>query len=173
MSTKISRLKMSQASAKTAQLLVANVTPPPALVDERVGRHTTINEIVNKGKFLTGEEINADQAEPKGNQPIASDWKHRGRIFSVTYDGKDLYPAYQFDMNKQPLPAIREVLLILKESDPWAIASWFHFPNSWITGPVGDSKKNKYVAIAPKDALKNRWQDVIKAAEKERGIYFA
>jgi hypothetical protein len=155
---------------KMAQLLVGNATPNMVLVEERVGRLKTINKIVGGGEFFTGADINEHSASPKLNKnAVASDWKRRGRIFSITHGGVDIYPAYQFDLNFKPLPIIRDVLSELKENDPWAIASWFHFPNDWITERRGVT----FVAIAPKDALKDRPDDVLAAARKEQGTYSA
>lgn len=157
---------------KMAQLIVESASPTLELVEERVGRMETIKKIPKGTTFLTGEAINARQSIPKQNKhSVASDWKRRGRIFSVTgSDGKEYYPSYQFDMNGQPLPIMKDVLTALGEmNDAWAIASWFHFPNGWISRSVD----GKAVPVAPKDALLTRKDEVIKAAEKAWRTHYA
>jgi hypothetical protein len=157
---------------KMAQLVVQSANPTVELVEERAGRLQTIKKILDNTKFLTGDAINALQNVPKANKhSVASDWKRRGRIFSVTgNDGKEYYPNYQFDMNGQPLPVIKDVLTALGEmNDTWAIASWFHFPNGWIA-KLDDGKA---VPAAPRDVLLTRKDDVIKAAKRAWGTHFA
>lgn len=157
---------------RMAQMMVANASPTVELVEERAGRLKTIQEIQAATRFLTGDSINEEQTAPKQNKhAVASDWKRRGRIFSVTgADGKEYYPLYQFDMNYRPLPLVKEILAALGEqNDPWAIAAWFHYPNGWISTLVD----GKPVALAPKDALLARRDDVLKAARHEKGSHIA
>jgi hypothetical protein len=130
----------------------------------------TVKKVFEESDWLTAEEINKLQGKPlaKKNLP-ASDWKRRGQIFSVPYDGKEYYPRYQFDATYQPLPVISEILGAYGEcADAWSLAIWFHFPNGWIAKEVGGGA----FPVAPKDAM-DRPSDVIRAARNQRGTYVA
>lgn len=153
-----------------AVLLTGLIKPDVGLVEERLHRLQTIREIFKEEEWLTADMLNRLQPEPPSNRSLpASDWKRRGRIFSVTFGGKEYFPRYEFDAAYQPLPLIREVLSAFGTvADTWKIASWFHYPNGWIveSGPEGVKP------IAPKDALDRR-DDLMKAIEKIKGSYVA
>jgi hypothetical protein len=91
-------------------------------------------------------------------------WEAEKRIFAVVYNDLKYYAGYQFEEDGAPLAMVKEVLKHLCCKDPWAIAAWFHFPNSWIA--------NGATPVPPKDAL-NRQQDVITAAMRSAGTYIA
>ncbi|WP_175980747.1 hypothetical protein [Burkholderia sp. BCC1630] len=151
-----------------ASIVTRLSAPPPALIQERIRRQKTMREILAHGEWLTAEQVNELQTAPPANkaQP-ANDWKRRGRIYSVSLDGKDYFAAYQFDEMCQPLPVIKEILAALGEvSDTWRIAAWFHFPSGWITG----TGAHKGQAVAPKDAL-DRHDAVVDAARHLNGAY--
>ncbi|HYG25553.1 MAG TPA: hypothetical protein VD906_01470 [Caulobacteraceae bacterium] len=64
----------------------------------------------------------------------ASKWKGNRAIFSVSYRGKDLYPAFQFK-DGRPLPIIGKILRELpKTMSAWQIAFWFASVNGWLAG---------------------------------------
>jgi prevent-host-death family protein len=91
-------------------------------------------------------------------------WQRAGKIFAVPALGAEQelrYPAYQFDGNMKPVPAIATVLKVFagKKRDPWKIAAWFISASGWLRGR------------APKDCL-SQPQRVIEAAKHEvEGIY--
>ncbi len=71
-------------------------------------------------------------------------WRTAGRVFALKRGGVDLYPAFQFGDDGQPLPLIAELLEILSADatrTDWQNAFWFVSPNSWLRG------------AAPKDLL--------------------
>ncbi|GGG86825.1 hypothetical protein [Edaphobacter dinghuensis] len=159
-----------QQADELAGLLTGLIQPEVGLVEERLHRLQTIREIFKGEEWLTAEMLNALQPEPSSNRSLpASDWKRRGRIFSVTYGGKEYFPRYEFDAVYQPLPLIRELLTAFGPvADTWKIASWFHYPNGWIVEPGPEGVK----PVAPKDALDRR-DDLMKALEKRKGSYVA
>lgn len=91
-------------------------------------------------------------------------WEAEGKIFAIVYNEIKYYADYQFGEDNIPLPFFKEVLKNLRSKDPWCIAAWFHFPNSWIA--------NGAIPVAPKDAL-HRERDVIMAALHYRATYIA
>lgn len=158
---------------KMAQLMLVSARPSVELVEERTSRIATINQILQGADFLTGDMINAAQSAPKENKSsVASDWKRRGRIFGVLgNDGKEYFPRYQFDLNYQPLPVIRDILAALGPlGDTWKIAAWFHFPNGWIGAADGAGGAGP---LAPKEVLLTRGADLLVAARNQRGTYAA
>lgn len=152
------------------RIIATQIRPGRILLEEIVGQMATVKKVFEEGDWLTAEDINKLQIRPPAKKSLpASDWKRRGRIFSVSYDGKEYYPRYQFDAMFQPLPVLSRILKAYGEcADTWALATWFHFPNSWIAKNVG----NEVVPVAPKDAL-DRAIDVIKAARNQKGTYVA
>lgn len=133
-------------------------------------RLRSIRKILCEGEWLTAAEVNAAQENPPAQKSLpASDWKRRGRIFSVSHDGVDYYPRYAFDAAYRPLPIIGEILKEFgTESDAWKIAAWFHFPNGYLTLATADGRRS----ISPKEALDRRDQ-LLNAVRSRRGTYVA
>jgi hypothetical protein len=154
------------------RLVTQLVEPSDDLLFERQHRAETIRAVFAAGEWLTSEQINSlQQTPPTSKSQPASDWKRRGRIFSVNVNGREYFAGYQFDALCQPLPIIREILAELGPvADMWKIAAWFHAPNGWIAeqGSVSDTPR----PVAPKDAL-DRPGEVLAAARRNRGSYIA
>lgn len=155
---------------RIAELLSGKIEPSTGLVETRLARLKTIKAILEGGEWLIAEQLNALQPNPPAqkSQP-ASDWKRRGRIFSVSYGGREYFPRYEFDEAFQPLPVIRDVLKAFGEvADSWKIAAWFNFPNGWISKPGTGGQE----PMAPKDALDQR-DALLRAAAARQGSYVA
>jgi hypothetical protein len=84
-------------------------------------------------------------------------WKKAGLIFAVPYKGADLYPLYALELAEgaKPLPIMESVLNVLRDKDDWQKAFWFSSVNTYL--------KNKM----PKELLKSKPQEVLRAAEIE------
>lgn len=150
-----------------ARLVTTIAEPDAGLLIERRRRQDAMQAVLEDGEWLLAEQINALQKSPPASksQP-ASDWKRRGRVYSVSVNGREFFAAYQFDTFTQPLPVIREILEALGPlADTWKIAAWFHYPNGWISDDEGRP-------MAPKDALDRR-DDVLHAARRYHGSYVA
>ncbi len=134
-----------------ARLVIGLIEPDLGLVEERVDRMRTVRTMFNDGEWLSSEMLNQLQWEPPSNRSMpASDWKRRGRIFSVNFSGKEYFPRYEFDALYKPLPVIRDILKAFGSvADSWKLAAWFHFPNGWIV----ELRPEGPTPIAPKDAL--------------------
>jgi hypothetical protein len=155
---------------RLAQLAAGLLEPSIELVEDRVHRMKTIQQVFAEGDWITAEQINALQTNPPANKSHpASDWKRRARIFSVNYGGKEYFARYQFDALYQPLPIIRDILKAFGAvADPWVMAAWFHFPSGWIAKPGSAGSE----AVAPKDALDQR-EVVLNAASQRQASYVA
>ncbi len=164
------QLAVLQRADRLAELATGMLEPSVALIQDRIQRMNTVNQVFGNTDWIASEEINALQAEPPANKSHpASDWKRRGRLFSVNYGGKEYFARYQFDALFQPLPIIKEILKAFGNvADSWVLAAWFHFPNGWIARP-GD--KNG-LPMPPKDALDLR-AHVLKAAAQRLASYVA
>jgi hypothetical protein len=84
-------------------------------------------------------------------------WKKAGLIFAVPYKGTDLYPIYalEFKDGARPLPIMEKLLHVFADKDDWQKAFWFGSLNSYL--------QNKM----PKDLLRSKPQEVLRAAEIE------
>ncbi|HRO59677.1 MAG TPA: hypothetical protein PK177_11025 [Burkholderiaceae bacterium] len=155
---------------RVAELATELMEPSLELVEERMHRMNTLREVFEAGDWLTAEQLNALQPAPPANKAYpASDWKRRGRIFSVNYGGREYFPRYEFDAFYQPLPIIRQVLAAFGEvADPWRLAAWFHYPSPWLVARDEQGARN----IAPKDAL-DRSAEVVAAAAKRSSSFVA
>lgn len=150
-----------------AELAAGLLEPSSELLEDRVRRMTTLRQVFAEEDWLSAEQLNALQAvPPKSKSQPASDWKRRGRIFSVSRGGREYFARYQFDAMYEPLPVIRDVLKAFGEvADPWVVAAWFHYPNAWIAGSHG-------LPLAPKDVLDRR-DALILAARRRHDSYVA
>ncbi|MDR7299504.1 hypothetical protein J2X16_004874 [Pelomonas aquatica] len=145
-----------------AMLATGLLEPHLEPVEDRIHRMKAVQEVFAQGDWLTAVQINARQANPPDHkaQP-ASDWKRRGRVFSVNYGGREYFARYQFDALCQPLPLIKDLLKAIGEvADTWVVASWFNFPNGWLDG------------AAPRHSL-DQDAAVMAAAERRQGTYEA
>ena len=154
-----------------AQLAAGMVEPQLELVEDRLRRMQTVKEVLADGEWLTAEQINVLQPNPPTNKSLpASDWKRRGRVFSVSHAGKEFFARYQFDATYQPLPIVKEVLTAFGEvADAWVLAAWFHFPNTWL---AHKGRRKGMEPVAPKDAL-DAGAAVVSAAAKRLRSYVA
>jgi hypothetical protein len=159
-----------QAADELALAFIDLAVPAAPLIEERIHRQKAMREVFARGDWLTAEQINTLQAVPPGNEAhLSSDWKRQGRIFSVTFGGKEYFAGYQFDAMCQPLPVIRDILEALGPvEDPWKIAAWFHFSNGWMSSHCDHQGE----PVAPIDALGLR-DAVVEAAHRMRGTYVA
>lgn len=77
-----------------------------------------------------------------------------GKVFSVEYGRRQLFPAFQFDGNWQPREAVAAVLAQLRDAglQGWSVALWWTAANGWLDGarPVDllDEKPDQVVAAA-------------------------
>jgi len=162
--------RMFAQADQLAELVTQLTEPDLGLIEERMQRLKTVKEMLDHGEWLTAEMLNRLQPDPPPNKSHpTSDWKRRGRIFSVNIGGKEYFASYQFDALYQPLPIIKDILKAFGPvADSWKIAAWFHFPNGWIA----ETGRNTLLPLAPKDALDRR-DDLLNALTRRQGSYVA
>lgn len=118
-------------------------------------RNETCDRVYRGSEWLTASLTQTDKLRL---------WEAEGKIFWVDHNGTRNYAKYQFNSAGTPLPVIAQILLHLQTNEPWAIAAWFEYPNSWI------SESNS--AASPKDML-DKEELVLRAATCHAGSYVA
>lgn len=117
-------------------------------------------DMLNDSEWLPANIVSrrgGSGAEVKNPSGLANRWKRTKKIFAVTIDGKDLYPAYALDIGGQPLPLIKKIIELFGETKtPWALAAWFGSPNSWLNN------------AKPKDLLTSNPKRVLEAAQRSK-----
>ncbi|MFS2221426.1 hypothetical protein [Pantoea sp. B65] len=112
--------------------------------------------ILADSEWLPAQEVSrrgGAGAGVKNPSGLPNRWKRAGKIFAITSEGKDLYPAYALDIGGQPLPLIKKIIALFGETKtPWSLAVWFGTSNSWL----GNKK--------PKDLLTSEPERVLEAA---------
>ncbi len=94
--------------------------------------------ILDEVGALSAAEL-GEWATPGAANPhqYASRLRKANRVFSVPFEGRALFPGFQFDEGGRPLPGLAEVLEPLRrrfgDSD-WSIGSWFTAPNPYLPG---------------------------------------
>jgi hypothetical protein len=129
--------RMRLKAERVVDAIYDRVTPLLVDVEEVLEIRKTVDDLFASGKWMTHAQIHQAHPRFKNASEPASDWKRRGRIFAVHYDGVDYFPRYQFDRAMQPLPIMADILKALGPiADTWTIAAWMVSPNGWLDGKV-------------------------------------
>lgn len=90
---------------------------------------------------------------------LANRWKKEGKLFSISWKGKDWYPRYAFDDVIQPRRVIAEVIGVFSaQMDPWRIAAWFESSNAWLGGSKPRDLMNEPERILAAARRKGGWR---------------
>lgn len=86
----------------------------------------------------------------------ASRLQKEGRLFSVDYGRRQLFPTFQFDSDWQPREGVAAVLAQLHDAglQRWSVALWWTAANGWLDG------------ARPVDLLEEKPEQVIAAARE-------
>jgi len=107
----------------------------------------TAREVAN----LSGQSL--DEAER-----VLDTWRAARKVLSITRDGIEVFPSFQFGGDGQPLPVVGQVLELFSKVPSrvdWDNAIWFVAANGWLGGRM------------PYELLTNAPQKVKHAAEQE------
>jgi hypothetical protein len=158
----VAAARQENSEARITQLLRA-VAPPDPLADLelKIAEDTADlrREFLERVPVSTSAEVHQRAAFP-GNNPSQTvhRWRKQGKIFSINYGGRDLYPSFQFGDDGRPLSLVAELLEILardKDRSDWDNALWFAADSGWLDGQ------------APIDLLQSEPDLVKRAAEQE------
>lgn len=148
---------------KTPDLVEAMLPPLPDVLPSRVAVLQARRNAEARASLLRefGALRSLEVAELAGSRAanraaLANRWRQEGRIFSVSYQGTTLYPAFQFDAEGRPRPVVAEVIRTLgSKSADWELALWFTANIGWLDGQ------------RPVDLLESDPAAVAEAAESE------
>lgn len=132
-------------------------------------RNRTIEKLMAMPVWISRQELSQLLHEQEGSESQIDLWLSERKIFAVCTSGSQLFAAFQFNDARRPCGIVSELLAILDKEDEWAVASWFLFPNGWITR----LQNGVVTPVRPSDVLDDG--DAVKdAARKERqGTHFA
>ena len=126
-----------QATERRIERLVAELAPKDSGTSGSLELDNAIAraEFVQKHPCLTSAQIHEISGSRSTNKSVpATRWKNNGLIFSLSFNGRELYPAFQFKDGK-PRPVIRKLLDELPNAmGDWEKAFWFVSNNGWIRG---------------------------------------
>lgn len=113
--------------------------------------------VFNSAQWLTAQELSAAAGfTGKNTSAQPNKWKKDCKIFAVSRDGKDYFPAYAVGDDGKPLPVMKEIIpMLTQRKTPLAIATWFASVNGWLGGNT------------PMSVLTTRPKDVVEAARME------
>ncbi|MEI7063653.1 MULTISPECIES: hypothetical protein [Dickeya] len=111
------------------------------------------NTVLADSEWLPAQEVSRRAGAGvgvKNPSGLPNRWKRTGKIFAITSEGRDLYPAYALDIGGQPLPLLKKIIQVFGETKtPWSLAVWFGTPNSWL----GNKKPKDLLISAPEQVL--------------------
>jgi hypothetical protein len=111
--------------------------PPSAAAVLQARRNAAAREALLQefGAVSSAEVAQLAGSRAKNKAALANRWKQEGRLFSVTDRGAVGFPAFQFDAEGRPRPAIAEVIRALAgKSSEWELALWFLGSCGWLGG---------------------------------------
>jgi hypothetical protein len=92
-------------------------------------------QFISENPFFTSDQIAQEATSRATNRAaMASRWVQEKKIFSVRFEGQQLFPQFQFQ-DGRPIPAVSEVIKTFPEiATGWDLAYFFLSPNPNIGG---------------------------------------
>jgi len=107
---------------------VGNPTPDPDPIQNAIqlrGRLQATVRFIDAATWAQWRGVTSNPSAALGK------YKKRRRIFAVRSSKSDLYPAFQFSDNAEPLSIIEEILKVVPaEAQGWSLLSWFEAQNT-------------------------------------------
>jgi hypothetical protein len=132
-----------------------------ALVEAVIERDNaeTRAHFLQRWLVFTAEQVAEAAAQTTvDRRSAATRWKTARCLFVLRADGREVYPAFQFEGGR-PRPVIGMVLEALPDDmSDWQRALWFSAPNGWLNGR------------SPVETLQDE-AAVVTAAERERDAW--
>jgi hypothetical protein len=136
-----------------AELMAREQLPRPAAVAAAAARAQARTRLLRDfGGFTSAEVADRAGSVAANRCQLASRWRARRRVFAVSFQGRLLYPGFQFSARGLPRPVVGRVLQSLDGWTGWEIAEWFASSN----GFLGHR--------APVHLLEDREEEVVEAA---------
>jgi hypothetical protein len=151
------RRKVSEATIEKMVDALVEAQDPMAPLNAEIDAVNAQARVRFMSNFLTlsAAEVTAQSGSTaKNRHQTPSRWKAEGKIFSVPWQGKERFPAFQFKEGR-PLPVIAAILAALpSRMSQWEVAFWLVSTNSWLDG------------ASPRECL-NEQDRVVEAARLE------
>lgn len=142
------------------EMATAEQTRQPVTINNTAKLEQLRKHILDDSEWLPAQEVSrraGSSATVKNPSGLPNRWKRTGKIFALSFEGRDLYPAYGLDVGGQPLPLMKKIIALFGESKtPWTLAVWFGTPNSWL----GNEK--------PKNLMTSEPEKVLEAAQRAK-----
>lgn len=152
----------SLASQADIEHAIAALTPrvavPRPAVLEQARRNVILREelLAEFGGLAARDVADLAGSNAVNRAQYAHALRSAGKLFSVVHRRQQIYPAFQFATDGEPLPVVADVLAELRgwlQSD-WERALWFTTENTWLDN------------ARPVDLLVDKPAEVVDAAEK-------
>jgi len=134
-------------------MATAEQTRQPVTINNTAKLEQLRKHILDDSEWLPAQEVSrraGSSATVKNPSGLPNRWKRTGKIFALSFEGRDLYPAYGLDVGGQPLPLMKKIIALFGESKtPWTLAVWFGTPNSWL----GNEKPKNLMTFEPEKVL--------------------
>ncbi|MGI8728789.1 MAG: toll/interleukin-1 receptor domain-containing protein [Solirubrobacteraceae bacterium] len=120
--------------------LIQRMTPEVGVPSESSVRQARRNAtartaLLREFGALTGDEIGEQHSRARNRHALAARWRKEGRVFGVTYHGRTVYPAFQFEpVSGELRQVVRAVLTALPvgRMSEWEVALWWTAANGWL-----------------------------------------
>jgi hypothetical protein len=91
--------------------------------------------VTEHGAWTAAEVAARAGSQATNRSALASSWRSGGRVLAIEWNGSTVFPAFQFDADAQPRPAIAAVLTHLRAAglSEWQQALWFNAGTGWLS----------------------------------------
>lgn len=138
------------------EAVMPSSVPTAAAVLQARRNSAARTQLIEEVGLLTSAEVaEINQSRAENRSALASRWKGEGLIFSVSHQGRDYFPGFQFDAQGKPRKGVANVLQALGGVHGWETALWFTAPNAYL-----DDRR-------PLDLLETDPDAVVEAARHE------
>jgi len=140
--TEVAEVQADEASARRDSLvramLKADIDPIPADTVAQAHRLARQRErlLVSGALDVGALSITRGDSSKSATRTWLARRRKAGELFTVSYEGSTLLPAFQLDSEGNPLPLISRVLSSLRDArlGSWATWTWFCSTSSWLGG---------------------------------------
>jgi hypothetical protein len=128
------RRREEQLARVVTALLPPEVPAPAAVWHAQQTAQARLTLLREWGAWSAREVAERAGSGAANRSALASAWRATGRIVGVEWNGRTVFPAFQFAPDGQPRPVIAQVLSQLRRAElsDWQAALWFTSPTGWL-----------------------------------------
>ena len=115
-------------------LLPASVPSAAAVWHAQRSAEARLALVSEHGAWTAAELAERAGSTASNRSALASSWRATGRAIGVEWNGRLVFPAFQFTAAGQPRPELASILMHLRSAglDDWQAALWFVSPTGWL-----------------------------------------